>query len=145
MTFATVVGDWVHTVDGALDVIFRESAQELVRQLDIELVDLVYDRPPAPSGYKRTGFLRASVVASTQAMPMLVRENPGAPVPTDLGPWVLVINNADVGQTIYVGYTANYAAYVHYRHAAPWIDLTVQRWQQIVDTAAARVKARLGL
>lgn len=149
MTFATVVGDWVHTVEGALDVIFRESAQELVRQLDIELVDLVYDRPPAPSGYKRTGFLRASLVASLSVMPTLSRENPGTPVAPDYGEVVLAINAADAGETIYLGYTANYGAHVHYgangRPGRPWVDLVAQRWVAIVERVSAEVKARLGL
>lgn len=147
-TFAAQVGAWAHKVDGALEVVFKEAAQELVSQMDDLLASMVYAGPSSPN-YRRTGFLRASLVASTSAMPGLTRENPGAPVPPNLGPVMLVINDAELGHTIYLGYTANYAAYVHYgaRGQAPrqWVTLVAQRWQQIVATKAAEVKARLGL
>lgn len=147
-SFAATVGDWATRVEGALEAVFKESAQELVSQLDQLLADMVYDQPQA-GGYNRTGFLRASLMASTEAMPALTRDNPGAPVPADLGPVVLVINGADLGDTLYLGYTANYGAYVHYgaRGAAPrpWVTLVAQRWIMIVEAKAAEVKQRLGL
>jgi len=148
-TFAATVGSWADQVEGALEVIFRESAEELVRVMDLLLVEFVYDAPPAPSGYKRTGFLRASLVASTTAMPMLTRDNPGVSVPADLGDVVLVINGAELGETIFLGMTAKYAPMVHYgangRPGRPWIDMAAQRWPQIVAAKSAEVKARLGL
>lgn len=148
-SFAATVGAWCEKVPSALEVIFKESAQELVSQLDQLLVDMVYNGPPAASGYKRTGFLRASLMASTTAMPTLSRANPGVSVPADLGDVILVINGADLGDVLYLGYTANYAAYVAFgaRGAAPrpWVDLVAQRWIMIVDEVAARVKQRLGL
>ena len=148
-SFSAAVGDWVHRVEGALEVVFQESAQELARQLDIELVRMVYEGPPAASGYSRTGFLRASFVASTSAMPQLTRDNPGASVPADLGDVMLVIEGLEAGQTLYLGMTANYAAHVHYgangQQPRPWMTLVAQRWSEIVSTKAAEVKSRLGL
>ncbi|TPN90147.1 HK97 gp10 family phage protein [Mesorhizobium sp. B1-1-5] len=147
-SFAATVGDWCAKVPNALEIVFKESAQELVSQLDRLLADEVYAKPQPP-GYKRTGFLRASLMASTSAMPTLSRDNPGAPVPTDLGDVILVINGADLGDTIYLGYTANYAAFVHYgangTTPRPWVTLVAQRWITIVEAKAAEVKARLGL
>lgn len=149
MSFAAEVGEWVRSVEGAFEAIFRESVQELVTEMDLLLVQTVYDQPPAASGYKRTGFLRASLLASETAMPQLVRENPGNPIPADLGDVMLVIAGADIGDTIYLGYTANYAAYVHYsangESGRPWVTMAAQRWPVIVDRVSARVKARLGL
>ncbi|WP_018428219.1 hypothetical protein [Hoeflea sp. 108] len=147
-SFAAQVGQWVEKVDGALTAVFRESAQELVSQLDQLLADTVYERPQTP-GYNRTGFLRASLIASTDAMPTLSRTNPGVPVPADLGDVILVINGADVGDTIYLGYTANYAAFVHFgaqgRSPRPWVTMVAQRWEMIVAEKAGEVKRRLGL
>jgi hypothetical protein len=147
--FAATVGDWCRQVPVAIEVIFKESAQELVSQLDLLLADMVYAGPPAKSGYKRTGFLRASLVASTTAMPELTRENPGVVVPADLTDVILVIAGADLNDTLYLGYTASYAAFVHYgakgQEPRPWVDLVAQRWQQIVAEKSAEVKARLGL
>jgi len=60
-------------------------------------------------------------------MSTLSRENLGVVVLVDLERVILVINGADLGDTLYLGYTANYAAYVHYgvRGAAPrpWVTM----------------------
>lgn len=148
-TFAATVGAWAEKAEGALEAVFRESAEELTRQMDLLLADIVYASPPASSGYQRTGFLRASLVASKTAMPTLHRANPGVPVPADLGDVVLVINGAELGETLYLGYTANYAAFVHYsangQPGRPWVDMAAQRWQTIVAAKSAEVKSRLGL
>ena len=147
-SFAATVGQWAVKVDGALEVVFKESAQELVSQMDKLLSDMVYDQPSSEN-YRRTGFLRASLMASREAMPRLYRDNPGASVPPDLQPVILVINSADIGDTIYLGYTANYAAYVHYGAKGatprPWVTLIAQRWEEIVAAKAKEVKQRLKL
>lgn len=140
-SFAAAVGDWATSVTGALDTIFHESVQDLVS----ELTSLV----PVD-----TGFLRASLLASNTAMPELNRPNPNPDaaknsIHLDRGPIELVILGTDVGDTIYLGYTANYGAYVHYgsngRPGRPWVDMVAQRWPQIVAARAAEVKARLGI
>lgn len=114
-SFAATVGQWAQKVEGALEAVFKEAAQELVSQLN-QLV---------PVG--ETGFLRASLMASTTAMPTLTRANPGMAVPADLGDILLVINSADLGDTIYLGYTANYAAFVHFGAQGgtprPWVTM----------------------
>ncbi|WP_260854986.1 HK97 gp10 family phage protein [Mesorhizobium amorphae] len=51
-SFAAQVGSWANKVDGALEAVFKESAQELVNELNkLAPVD--------------TGFLRSSLMAST--------------------------------------------------------------------------------
>lgn len=133
-SFSAVVGDWCRKVPEAYDVIFRESAQELVEQLNT-LVPVA------------TGFLRASLVASISAMPM-IRAADGQ-VPGDLGEIVLVIAGLEAGDTLYLGYTASYGPYVAFgangRPGRPWVDMAAQRWPSIVNEVAARVKQRLGL
>lgn len=136
-TFEAQVGEWALKVQGAIDLVFKESAQELVSELN-SLVPV------------DTGFLRASLVASTTAMPVMSLENPGQGAFTpDIGTIELVIAGADAGDTIYLGYTANYGAHVHYgangRPGRPWVAMVAQRWQSIVTTKAAEVRSRLGL
>lgn len=135
-TFEAQVGEWARKVEGAFDVVFKEAGQELVSELNT-LVPI------------DTGFLRASLRASTTDMPLLTRENPGGPVPDDMAEIVLVIAGAEAGDTIYLGYTANYAAHVHYgangRPGRPWVAMVAQRWQSIVAAKAGEVRSRLGL
>ena len=135
-SFAAAVGEWAHSVEGALEVVFKESVQELVTELNTLVpVD--------------TGFLRASLRASTTAMPVLSLNNPGGTHTIDAGQIELVILGADIGDTIYLGYTAKYGAHVHYgangRPGRPWVDMVAQRWGSIVAAKSAEVKARLGL
>lgn len=134
--FSAVVGAWANGVLNALEIIFKESVQELIAQMQALVpVD--------------TGFLRSSLMASTAAMPMMTRANPGVALPDGLGEIMLVIASADVEDTIFLGYTANYAAFVHYgaggREPRQWVTLVAQRWPEIVAAKAADVKARLGL
>lgn len=135
-SFAATVGDWCRDVPVALEIVFKESAQELVDQMQM-LVP------------RDTGFLRSSLMASTSAMPTLHRENPGVAVPDDLGEVLLVIAGTDLGDTLYLGYTANYAYHVHAgsggRTPRPWVTIVAQRWNEIVATKAAEVRKRMGL
>lgn len=134
--FASTVGEWTHDAQGALEAVFKESVQELVSQLhSLVPVD--------------TGFLRASLRASTSAMPVLSLDSPGGSHSPDVGTIELVIVGADLGDTIYLGYTAKYGAHVHYgangRAGRPWVDMVAQRWASIVAAKSAEVKRRLGL
>lgn len=147
-TFSAVIEGWTKRVKEAEEAVFKEAAQELVKQLNDQITEMVYDTPETPN-YRRTGFLRASLMASTEAMPQLIRDNPGVPVNADTGDVILVIAGAELGDTIYLGYTAKYGLFVHRgtsgRAPRPWVDLVAQRWQQIVAQKAAEVKARFGL
>lgn len=148
LSFSAQVAEWAARVDGAIEAVFKESVQELVEQADELLKQLVYDRPPAKSGYKRTGFLRSSVVASTASMPLANRPQ-GAPDSGYMAEIEVQIAGAELGETIYVGWTANYAGYVHFgangTPPKPWVTLVAQRWQQIVNGKADDLKRRLGL
>lgn len=147
-TFSAVIEGWTRRVKEAEEAVFKEAAQELVKQLNDQITEMVYDTPETPN-YRRTGFLRASLMASTEAMPQLIRDNPGAQVNADNGDVILVIAGAELGDTIYLGYTAKYGAMVALGTSKmaprPWVDLVAQRWPEIVSTVAARVKQRFGL
>lgn len=147
-TFSAVIEGWTRRVKEAEEAVFREAAQELVKQLNDQITEMVYDAPETPN-YRRTGFLRASLVASTEAMPRLIRDNPGVPVNADYGDVILVIAGAELGDTVFLGYTAAYGFFVHSgsngRAPRPWVDLVAQRWPQIVAAKAAEVGKRFGL
>jgi hypothetical protein len=135
-TFEAAVGEWARRVEGALDVVFREAAQEVVAELN-SLVPV------------DTGALRASLMASTTAMPLIRASDPEAPVPDNMGEIVLVIAGAEAGDQIFLGYTMSYSAFVHWgangRPGRPWVSMVAQRWEAIVSAKAAEVRSRLGL
>lgn len=135
--FSAQVADWAHAVEGAHETIFKESVQRLVTELNTLV----------PVG--ETAFLRSSLQASSSAMPALVRENPGVADADYVAEITLVIAGTDLGETIYLGYTANYSHWVHFGTSRmtgrPWVTMAGQRWSQIVREVEAEVMARLGL
>ncbi len=150
-SFAASVGDWAHQVQNATEAIFHESAQQLAHEADQLLSQSVYAGPQSPN-YRRTGFLRASLMASTSQMPSI---NPAAE-PAEGGSYTYsgaeisaVIAGSEIGRPLYYGYVAAYAAHVHYGTSKmvgrPWVTMTAQRWPAIVARAEAELKARLGL
>lgn len=145
--FSAQVGQWVQNVKEAQEAIFRGAAQRLVQELDSQISAMVYSDPATAD--QRTGFLRASLVASKTAMPQAVRDNPGVPVPNDNSEVLLVINTVEPGDQLFLGYTAAYGGYVHYGTSRmpgrPWVDLVAQRWPMIVAEVSAEVKARFAL
>lgn len=148
-SFSATIEAWARRAKDAEKFIFQRAAQRLAHELTDEVTRLVYDQPTVPSYPKRTGFLKASLVASTTELPRLSLDNPGHDVAMDFGPIELVINGSDIGDTIYLGYTAKYGAMVASgasgRPPKPWVDLVVQRWKTIVAEVAAEVKAEAGL
>lgn len=149
LSFSAAIADWCRKVEGATEAVFHESVNELVAMMNELLTSMVYDQPISPSGYLRTGFLRASLVASTAAMPALNRANPGGSFQVPGDQIEAVIQGADIGETIYLGYTAQYGAYVHFGAGTetprPWVTLAAQRWPQIVEAKVAELKSKLGL
>lgn len=148
LTFSAAVAGWARRVDGAIEAVFKESVQELVEQADALLTQMVYEAPPAPSGYKRTGFLRSSVKVSTASMPLANRPQ-GTPDNGYMAEIEVQIAGAELGETLYIGWTAEYAGFVHYgangTPPKPWVSLVAQRWQAIVDAKTAELRGRLGL
>jgi hypothetical protein len=148
-SFSAQIAAWCQKVPEAAEAVFKGSTQDVVEQMSQLLTQMVYEGPPAASGYKRTGFLRASLLASSSAMPALNRSNPGAAATPDFGQIEAVIAGSDLGDTIYLGYTAEYGAHVHYgangQAPRPWVTMAAQRWPAIVDAKAAEVRQAFGL
>lgn len=136
-TFSAQVSERIRAYERRINLVFKASAQDLVSELNDQLTEMVYNQPYAPGQPTRTGFLRASLVVSKEAMPKLIAENPGGTFNLDTGDIILEIVGSEIGDTLYLGYTANYGAFVHYgargQPPRPWILLVAQRWQQIVD------------
>lgn len=93
-----------------------------------------------------TGFLRASLVATTSLSLPLKRHNPdGRKFNYDPNTVLLVLLSATMDDVITLSYTANYARFREYgtRFQGPdrFVGLAVQKWQQFVDRAVAEAGA----
>ena len=120
--FDKQVKDWAAKTEKATLAVFRESAQRLAQQANV---------PRAQGGNMPvdTGYLRNSQGASLQGMPS-----------TGAQPPALVLLSTKLGDSIYMGWTANYAIYMEVRYG--FARLAAQNWDFIVDKAVAEVKRR---
>ena len=92
---------------------------------------------------RKTGFLRASLLASTSNMPIIDRDArpvEGVPYAEDNTQIALVIAGASLGQTIYLGFTASYARPREFHDGM--VRLTAQRWPVIVGEVVKDALAR---
>ena len=138
-SFSAQVSAWAAQSEQRLTAVFRQSAQAVAGEVK---------KPVAAGGNMRvkTGFLRASLMASTSQMPSI---NPEAKPATGAADnsysedqnVTLIIAGADIGQTIYLGFTAAYARPREYEDG--FVRLTAQRWPQIVEECARLIKSRV--
>jgi hypothetical protein len=140
LDFSVTVDNWVKATNQRITAVWKESTQRLnsvvVQNLSGGLVNV------------QTGFLRASERASTDEMPSIVQTQPkpGSSYPFDGGQISAVIAGAQLGQTIYLGWTANYAPHIEYgtQHMAPrpFIGMAVLQWPVIVNGVVQEAKSR---
>lgn len=141
--FTAEVNTWVAETKERMDAVYRESAQRVIS---------VMQTPRAAGGNLRvdTGFLRASLFATTSAAlpPVTFKPDGDAPVSFNPGQVALVIAGADIKDPITVVYTANYARAREYGARGQlgdrWVALAAQQWQRIVTEVATEAKARAG-
>ncbi len=140
--FVAEVDAWVAKIPERVEAVFRESAKRVISKMQAGIpID--------------TGFARASLRVSTDAMPEV---NPAAHPPHVPGraprsgvlytyndnEAVVTIAGAKVTDTIYAGYTANYVQFLEYGHSAQapsgFIGLAAMEWPQIVAEVSATLK-----
>jgi hypothetical protein len=145
LSFSAQIADIAEKVEGAVEAVFKSSVQDVVNEMQT---------PRGAGGRLRvdTGFLRASLMASTSAMPAInpsAKPRGGGAYNFDFGQIEAVIAGADLGDTLYFGYTAAYAGHREYgANGLPpdaFVRSAAQNWPIIVDRNAARLKAALGL
>ena len=129
---------WVEKANKRALAIFRDSAQRLGEEAN---------KPEARGGKMPvdTGFLRNSFVASKDGMPT----KQSLPLP-------LVLISVQLGETVYVGWTAKYARRMEFgfegadklgrtysQAGKGFMRSAAQRWPQIVNESARAVKSRI--
>ena len=141
-TFTATVDKWVAEVPERLSVVFRDATQTVV--------EIAQDAIPVD-----TGFARASVRASTESMPQIDftpaprppgrKPRSGPIIPYSGQEISLSIANAKIEDTIFIGWTANYAIYLEYGHStqAPtgFVRNAALQWPRIVSESAQKAKA----
>ena len=143
--FQAQVGAWAKNSKAALEAIVHEAAQSVVDDMQTA----VGNGGNMPVD---TGFLRASLLASSSSMPQISEANVGAKDSSysySSGPVSLVINDTPIGGTLYCGYTAAYAAHVNYgsngRAGRLFVELAAQKWPQFVKQAEERAAQAFGV
>jgi hypothetical protein len=129
--FTAKVAAWVQKSEAAMTAVFRESAQTVANDVRIPVGD-------GGNMPVKTGNLRRSLAVSTHEMPQIV-DDAKSRYNTDPGSNItLSIAQAKLGDTIWLGFQANYAPYMENMYG--FVRLTAQRWQQIVSEAASKIK-----
>jgi len=131
VTFAAAVNAWTKKSEARMNAVFRDSVQRLANEVRV---------PIAAGGHMpvKTGNLRRSLLASTAQMPGLGAEK--ATYSDGSAQISATIAGARLGQTIYLGFQANYAPYMENRYQ--FVGLAAQRWQQIVRESMADLQRR---
>ncbi len=123
--FAASVNDWVKASEDRMNAVFREATQRVVSSAQARIpVD--------------TGFARASVRASLSSMPPTVKAPAGGgAVSYNPGDISAVLAGAKVGDTAFIGWTAEYAGALEYGHSqqAPsgFLRVSLEEWPRIVE------------
>lgn len=138
LSFGAQVSEWVRKSEARMTAVFRESTQRLVSEAQSWIpID--------------TGFARASVRASTSEIPPIIPGSTGTKgtnYPYDGGQIAAVIANAEIGQTLYVGWTAGYVGLLENGHSkqAPsgFVGVSALQWPAIVSQVTQEAKGRAG-
>lgn len=132
-TFASQISAWAKETDERLTEVFRVSAATAA---DVMM------RPLSEGGRLPvvSGRLRRSVAASLSAMPLI--QFRAKDFPSNDAQIAAVIDRANIGQTIYLGFQAAYAKKAELEHG--FVRLTAMNWQQIVDASIAEVAPSSG-
>lgn len=128
-TFGAQVGAWARKSDNRLTAVFREATQRVIEQAQT---------PVGEGGKLRvdTGFLRASGQASLTGWPSGPSRREEGNGSFDVN---LVIAGARVGDTIYFGWTAEYARPREYHDG--FMRSAAQNWQPIVSAVVKEAQA----
>lgn len=144
LSFSAAVDAWCKKTEDRMTRIWKQSTQDVINEAQ---------KTVGAGGRMRvdTGFLRASGRASTSEMASInpsARPQEGQRYSFDEGEVATVIASAELGMTIYFGYTASYAGYREYgANGQPpdaFVRTAAAQWQPIVSKNIARAKQIAG-
>lgn len=134
-TYSAKVDAWIGKSRQRMLAVFRSSVQQVINDAQL---------PAAKGGNMRvdTGFLRASGAASLTGVPSgPSRADASGSFEYDAGSVDLVILGAGLRDTIWFGWTAQYARAREKEDG--FLRLAAQGWQQAVFSSVAKVKGSI--
>ena len=136
LSFTKQVQNWKNATELRVTLVFQESVQDLAAEANTP-------RDKGGNMPVQTGFLINSLGAELNAIPVGQSSPPenynnqqwnSAPV-------LLAINSAKLGDSITLGYTANYAQKMEMKYA--FLRLAAQNWNQIVKNVVRKMDKRI--
>lgn len=142
-TFTAQVSKFVSETKARADAVIKQSAQDVMEEMR---------KPRSRGGRMRydTGFLAASLMASTAAMPQIKGGNrpaAGGSYTPDDSAISLVIAGWSVGTPLYGGFTADYAIPREYgiggQNGDAFARTAAMRWQEFMNKNARSLQRRI--
>jgi hypothetical protein len=133
-SFAAQVNKWVQASEARMEAVLKASAQDVFEEALM---------PRAKGGNLPvlTSFLRNSAKAQIGSMPSgPSTPAEGMPSAPD-GQITLTLVRLKPGESVFLGFTANYAKYMEHRYG--FVRLAAQQWQQIVNKNAAELRRKI--
>ncbi len=126
------IPEWIAKTEGLLTAVIQESVQSVAIDASV---------PWFKGGKMRvvTGFLRNSEAAEIGSLPAGESKRPEDYANSDFDPSaiILVINQMKLGDTIYIGWTAEYARFMENRYG--FMRSAAQKWPEFVNEAVSLV------
>ena len=136
LSFSKQVKNWQNATELRIELAFQESIQDLAREANTP-------RDKGGNVPVDTGFLINSLAAELNSIPVGPSEPPENYMNQqwDATPVLLVVNNAKIGDSVTLGYTANYAQKMELKYA--FLRLAAQNWPQIVANVVKKIDKRV--
>lgn len=143
VSFAAQINAWTKETTQRMAAVFHQSTQTLFSNITAELSGGMVN--------VQTGFLRASAQASLSEMPPInskAKPKAGSSYAPNFGEITATIASSEIGQTVYIGWTAAYAGLIHNGTSKmsprPFVEIPALRWPVIVNETTVEAKARAG-
>lgn len=139
-TFSAQIDAQILKCKTRLEAVVRTSLQTLVDQANLEGPSVA--RPDGGRGGRMpvdVGFLMNSIAAAIGSVPSGPSKR--SELKGDPDAAAIVIANMKIGETLYIGWTAEYARAMEARYG--FRDAAAQKWPQYVAEAVAETKRRI--
>lgn len=140
--FADIVEEFGEEFPEAVEALFKESTSEIVGKMQLSKAN-------GGNMPVKTGFLRASLLASTSMLPAVGSITGSGKREYNPSQVEATIAASTLDDTLYFGYTANYALHREFgsngRPPDGFVRLAAQNWLSTVASNWAKIKQEFGM